>query len=172
MQKGGNTMLDNSEVRAHLLKGEQAVTVLTSLGYRYETPSNAPHLWVAPENPQDALKDALEALIKTGIEQGVKNQMEAMKEAQSSDTKGPNWHLVEGMVGKTFRVRPENIPLTHPLRQYGEVHFRGVNYKADEIAYVRTSVYTGYSIRFQFRKRPYALTESVWLPLSCAAFQP
>ena len=165
-------MLDNSEVRAHLRKGEQAVTLLTSLGYRYETPSNAPHLWVAPENPQDALKDALEELIKTGIEQGVKNRMEALKETQASDPRGPNWHLVEGMVGKNFRVRQENIPLKHPLRDYGDVHFRNVNYTAQSIQYERSTEYTGYTVSFAFRLRPYAHLQLVRLPLSCAAFQP
>jgi hypothetical protein len=165
-------MLDNSEVRAHLRKGEQAVTLLTSLGYRYETPSNAPHLWVAPENPQDALKDALEALIKTGIEQGVENQMDALRKTQATDTKGPNWNLVEGMVGKLFRVRQENIPESHPLRNYGMNHFAGVNFLAQSIQYERHTEYTGYTVSFGFRLRPYGILKEVRLPLSCAAFQP
>lgn len=166
-------MLDNSEVRAHLRMGEQAVTLLTSLGYHYAQPSNAVHQWVAPANPQDVLKDALEALIKTGIEQGVKNQMDALKKGSAFDPKlGPNWHLVEPMVGKLFRVRPENIPESNEMRLYGTIHFSGVNYRAQEIDYQTSKEYTGYRVRFLFRKRPFSTLESVWLPLSCAAFQP
>ena len=47
--------MNSSDIRAHLRKGEQAVTVLEALGYVYETGLVKPQ-WVAPENPQDVLK--------------------------------------------------------------------------------------------------------------------
>ncbi|MGV8919556.1 MAG: hypothetical protein ACOH2R_17445 [Pseudomonas sp.] len=161
--------MNSSDIRAHLRKGDQAITILETLGYVYTTEkvSQRP-IWEAPVDPQDALKEALQDLIDQGVKEGVAKAHEALRK---DDSKGPNWHLVEPMVGKLFRVRQENIPVMHPLRDYGQAHFLGVNYRADEIQYVRTPKYTGYSVGFKFRKRPFSTFETVWLPLSCAAFQ-
>lgn len=157
---GGINMLDNNEVRAHIRKGEQAVTLLTSLGYVYKTPANAPHVWEAPVSPVDELKDALEAIIKARVQEAVK-----------ADPRGPNWHLVEGLVGKDFMVRPENIPEGHTLRIFNPVHhFRGKSFNATKIEYRRDPNYTGYAVSFNFNVRPFR-QESVWIPLSACAFR-
>lgn len=163
-------MLDNSEVRAHLRMGEQAVTLLKSMGYHYEQPSNAVHQWVAPEKPVDALKDALEALIKTGIEEGVKKALKV--ETAAEPDRGPRWGIVKGLVGGVFKIRPENIPVFHKLSGYSHgPHFFGKAFSAIDIQY-RTDVqgYTGYAVIFEFNTRAYQ-PEVVWLPLSACLFR-
>lgn len=153
-------MLDNNEVRAHIRKGEQAVTLLTSLGYVYKTPTNAPHVWEAPVSPVDELKDALEALIKARVQEAVK-----------ADPRGPNWHLVEGFVGQRFKVRPECIPVGHQLRPYDPIrHFQGRLFVNTGIEYRRDQGYTGYAVYFKFNTRPHN-PETVWLPLSACVFR-
>uniref|UniRef100_A0AAU6VZM4 Uncharacterized protein n=1 Tax=Pseudomonas phage Ghual01 TaxID=3138534 RepID=A0AAU6VZM4_9CAUD len=160
-------MIDNSEVRAHLRMGEQAVTLLKSMGYRYDRPDNAAHKWVAPEpTPEDTVAKAVKDLIETQTKAGI----DVFKRSLEHDKHGPNWHLVKDLKGKIFRIRPENIPLAHPLRSYGLNHFRGVNYVATDIRYERSPHYTGYTVCFEFKTRPYT-PEVVRLPLSCAAFQ-
>lgn len=153
-------MLDNNEVRAHIRKGEQAVTLLTSLGYVYKTPTNAPHVWEAPVSPVDELKDALEAIIKARVQEAVK-----------ADPRGPNWHLVKDLVEKRFKVRPENIPIGHKLGAYDPLsHFMGRLFVASKIEYRLDPSYTGYAVYFQFNTR--VLTpETVWLPLSACVFR-
>uniref|UniRef100_A0AAU6W3S6 Uncharacterized protein n=1 Tax=Pseudomonas phage Ghuch01 TaxID=3138535 RepID=A0AAU6W3S6_9CAUD len=161
--------MNNSEVRAHLRKGELAVTVLETLGYRFETdPANSNRtIWVAPEpTPEDTVAKAVKDLIETQTKAGI----DVFKRSLEHDKHGPNWHLVKDLKGKTFRIRPENIPLAHPLRGYGVNHFRGVNYVATDIRYERSPHYTGYTVCFEFKTRPYT-PEVVRLPLSCAAFQ-
>lgn len=161
-------MLDNSEVRAHLRMGEQAVTLLKSLGYRYEQPSNAAHQWVAPEpKPEDEIAKTVRELIETREKAAV----DVFKKGLEYDKHGPNWHLVKDMVGRNFKVRCENIPEGHPLREFGYgTHFFGKVFKAIEIKYERSATYTGYTVAFHFNTRPYT-PQVVRLPLSCAAFQ-
>jgi len=153
--------MNHSDIRKHLKKGELAVEAIEKLGFVFvDNQREHPH-WVAPESPMDDLKDALEAIIKTRVQEAVKN-----------DPRGPNWHLVEGMVGKDFQVRPENIPLGHALRGFGfDGHFRGKNFNAIEIKYRRDPNYTGYAVSFNFATRPFR-PETVWIPLSACAFRP
>jgi hypothetical protein len=158
--------MNGSEVRKFIKQGEQATEVLNKLGYTYSDKQGEHPHWVAPEKPMDNLKAALEALIKVGIEEGV----EAHKEALKKDPRGPNWHLVEQMVGRNFKVRMENIPIGHSLRTFGYSHFSGRVFRAESIEYRRDPSYTGYAVNFTFATRPYR-PETVWLPLSCAAFQ-
>ncbi|QJD54615.1 hypothetical protein PssvBMR1_gp22 [Pseudomonas phage MR1] len=161
--------MNNSEVRAHLRKGELAVTVLETLGYRFETdPANANRtIWVAPEpTPEDTVAKAVKDLIETQTKAGI----DVFKRSLEHDKHGPNWHIVKELKGKYFRVRPENIPELHPLRNFGDSHFRARNYKALDITYERSKRYTGYLVCFEFNTRPYT-PEVVRLPLSCAAFQ-
>lgn len=163
--------MNNSEVRAHLRKGELAVALAEALGYTFGAdPENSNRdIWIAPPaKPEDVVAKAVKDL----IEAQAKAQVDAFKETIKSDPRGPNWHLVEGSVGKLFRVRPENIPLKHPLREYGDVHFSGVNFRARSIQYERGPEFTGYTVTFAFRMRPYGILKEVRLPLSCAAFQP
>ncbi|AUV61733.1 hypothetical protein HOS76_gp39 [Pseudomonas phage Henninger] len=162
--------MNHSDIRKHLKMGELAVTVLETLGYSYVVNEREHPHWKAPENPQDALKEALEALIKDGIEKGVAAQLDAFK---NDPEKGPNWHLVAGLEGSKFQIRPENIPLTHELRDYGRIHFTGKNYTAKRIEYKRVEPgkYTGYVVVFDFQMRPYSFFTEQRLPLSCAAFQ-
>lgn len=165
--------MNHSEIRKHLKKGELAVETLSKLGWLYvENEREHPH-WVAPANPQDALKEALQALIDMGIAEGVKKALpDALKKAQESDPRGPNWHLVEGLVKKDFAIRPENIPVGHQLRGYGfEGHFRGRHFTPVSIEYRRDPSYTGYAVSFNFATRPYR-PETVWVPLSACAFRP
>ena len=108
-----------------------------------------------------------------GIAEGVKKALpDALKKAQESDPRGPNWHLVEGLVGKDFAVRLENIPVGHHLRGFGfDGHFRGRHFTAISIEYRRDPGYTGYAVSFNFATRPYR-PETVWVPLSACAFRP
>lgn len=157
--------MNGSEVRKFIKQGEQASEVLVKLGYEYSTKEGEHPHWVEPVKPLDCLKDRLEDLIKMGIEEGVKKRI-------AEDPRGPNWHLVEGFVGKNFQVRPENIPVGHQLRGYGhEGHFRGRHFGALKIEYRRDPSYTGYAVYFQFALRPYR-PEQVWIPLSACAFRP
>ena len=172
--------MNNSEIRKHLRKGELAVATLEALGHVFGTdPENSNReIWIAPVDPKDTLKELLEEIIKDGIEKGLKERLKdetakaylAGEAFAKNGPQGPNWHLVKGMVGKQFRVKPENIPLDHPLRSFGSIHFHGVNYIAQSIQYERSEAYTGYTITFVMALRPYRPQE-VRLPLSCAAFQ-
>lgn len=158
--------MNHSDIRKHLKKGELAVEMLEKMGAMFvDNQKEHPH-WVAPIKPIDGLKEQLEALIKAGIEQGI----EAHKEALKKDPRGPNWHLVEQMVGRNFKVRMENIPIGHSLSTFGYSHFSGRVFRAESIEYRRDPSYTGYAVNFTFATRPYR-PETVWLPLSCAAFQ-
>lgn len=157
--------MNSSEVRKFIKQGEQATEVLEKLGYTYSTKEGEHPHWVAPFNPLDSLRDSLEALIQEGIKAGV-------KKAIAEDPRGPNWHLVDGLAGKNFAVRPENIPVGHQLRGYGhEGHFRGRFFNATKIEYRRDPSYTGYAVYFNFALRPYR-PENVWIPLSACAFRP
>lgn len=167
-------MLDNSEVRAHIRKGEQAVTLLTSLGYTYKTQSNAPHVWEAPTpTAEDTVTKALKDLVRDETAKAfICGEKAGVKKAQAEDPRGPNWHLVEGLVGKDFAVRPENIPVGHALRSFGfDGHFRGRHFNAIKIEYRRDPSYSGYAVTFRFNTRPYR-PETVWIPLSACAFRP
>lgn len=163
--------MNNQEVRAHLRMGEQAVNMLSALGYRYGTdPVNANRkVWIAPVNPQDSLKDALEALIKTGIEEGIKKAKPAEPEC---DRYGPRWGTVRGLVGRNFKILAEKIPEGHKLAGYSHgPHFFGKLFLTEDIVY-RQGVegFTGYVVVFRFLTRPHT-PEVVWLPLSACAFQ-
>ncbi|QJD54671.1 hypothetical protein PssvBMR2_gp28 [Pseudomonas phage MR2] len=172
--------MNNSEIRKHLRKGELAVATLEALGHVFGTdPDNSNReIWIAPVDPKDTLKELLEEIIKDGIEKGLKERLkeETAKAYLAGENHaktahiGPNWHLVKDMVGRRFRVKPESIPLNHPLRDFGPIHFHGVNYIAQSIQYERSETYTGYTISFEFALRPYH-PQVVRLPLSCAAFQ-
>lgn len=153
--------MNHSDIRKHLKKGELAVALLEKMGAIYvENEREHPH-WVEAVKPIDGLAKQLEDLIEAGI-----------KAAQKNDPRGPNWHLVEGLVGKDFAVRPENIPLGHALRGFGfDGHFRGKHFHAIEIEYRRDPSYTGYAVSFKFATRPYR-PEIVWIPLSACAFRP
>lgn len=152
--------MNNQDVRQHLRKGELAVAQLETLGFTYEVRKG----WSAPELKPKHLsrEEAIKAL---------KELMEGLEvPPEAKPTEGPNWHLVKDMVGKFFRIRPENIPLMHPLRDYGSIHFNGVNFKALSIQYERSATYTGYTVSFEFPLRAFHPQE-VRLPLSCAAFR-
>uniref|UniRef100_A0AAU8BVK1 Uncharacterized protein n=1 Tax=Pseudomonas phage PMBT23 TaxID=3137284 RepID=A0AAU8BVK1_9VIRU len=162
--------MNNSEVRAHLRKGETAVALLETLGYRFDTdPANANRkVWIAPApKPEDEITKTVRELIETREKAAV----DVFKKGLEYDKHGPNWHLVKDMVGRNFKVRCENIPEGHPLREFGYgPHFFGKVFKAIEIKYERSATYTGYTVAFHFNTRPYT-PQVVRLPLSCAAFQ-
>ncbi|WYW04470.1 hypothetical protein Mudajogi_00025 [Pseudomonas phage vB_PpuP-Mudajogi] len=164
--------MNNSEVRAHLRKGELAVALLETLGYRFETdPANANRtIWIAPPaTDEDTVTSALKKLIK---DETAKAYLAGERSglAKAAPEQGPNWHLVKDMVGRFFRIRPENIPEHHPLREFGAIHYNGVNFKAMSIQYERSATYTGYTVAFEFKTRPFT-PQVVRLPLSCAAFR-
>ncbi|WYW04277.1 hypothetical protein Kompost2_00027 [Pseudomonas phage vB_PpuP-Kompost-2] len=155
--------MNGSEVRKFIKQGEQATEILSELGYEYSAKAGEHPHWVAPVKPIDGLKEQLEALIKAGVEEGIKSRIK-------DDPRGPNWHLVQPMVGKNFKVRPENIPVNHQLRNYAYgPHFGGKTFRAEEIRYHRSEEYTGYAVLFHFNARPYR-PEVVWLPISAVAF--
>jgi hypothetical protein len=166
--------MNNTEVRKHLRKGELATALAEALGYTFGTdPENSNRdIWIAPPaKPEDSVAKAVKDL----IEAQTKAQVDAFKKAQVDpfrDPRGPNWHTLEPMIGKLFRVRQDNIPEKHPLHGFGDAHFAGVNYRAQSIQYERSPEYTGYTVSFSFRLRPYGIPSLVRLPLSCAAFQP
>ncbi|WYW04371.1 hypothetical protein Kurepalu2_00024 [Pseudomonas phage vB_PpuP-Kurepalu-2] len=168
--------MNNSEIRKHLRKGELAVALAEALGYTFGADPEHPNreVWIAPVKPEDVLKDALEKLIEDRVKAVVKDETAkaylAGEKAGLQGAAGPNWHIVKDMVGKLFRVRQENIPVNHPLRNYGSNHFMGVNFKAMSIQYERSPEYTGYTVSFEFKLRPFN-PSVVRLPLSCAAFQ-
>ncbi|CUR50693.1 hypothetical protein SHL_00003 [Pseudomonas phage shl2] len=161
--------MNNSEVRAHLRKGETAVALLETLGYRFDTdPANANRkVWIAPApKPEDDLTASIKKLIK---DETAKAYL-AGERSVTNSSHGPNWHLVRDMVGKNFKVRPENIPEQHPLRNFSAgPHFFGKVFRAESIQYERSATYTGYTVSFHFNTRPYT-PQVVRLPLSCAAF--
>lgn len=155
--------MNHSDIRKHLKRCELASTVLETLGYTYvDNQREHPH-WVAPENPMDPVLKGIEALIAEQVAAQV-------KAAQEVDPRGPNWHLVEGQIGKNFQVRESHIPSWHDLSKFGSHHYLGKAFRCDQLKYVRDDQYTGYMVQFQFATRPYR-PESVWLPLSACVFR-
>jgi hypothetical protein len=155
--------MNGSEVRKFIKQGEQATEVLNKLGYTYSTKQGEHPHWVAPLNPMDPILEALNKMITEKVDADIKARLKDAPE-------GPNWHLVAPMVGRNFEVRQENIPRFSKLANYGGNHFRGRLFSAEEIKYMRLKEYTGYAVHFEFAVNPYR-KETVWLPLSCAAFR-
>lgn len=163
--------MNNSEVRAHLRKGELAVTVLETLGYRFETdPANTNReIWIAPapvKKHKDLFEEALDPLIDSLRDLMFKEV--ARREEAVVRPQGPNWHIVKDLAGKHFTIRPENIPRGHDLYRR---HVLGHRFKATSIEYVKNiGDYTGYRALFncQFGLDPQVRT--LWLPLSACAF--
>ena len=152
--------MNNQDVRQHLRKGELAVAQLETLGFTYEVRKG----WTAPELKPKHLsrEEAVKAL---------KELVEGLEVPAEKPIEGPNWNLVKDMVGHSFKVRPQNIPLTHPLREYNPLHhFAGKWFIAESIQYERSEHYTGYMVSFRFNLKPHS-PSLVRLPLSCAAFQ-
>ncbi|UAV89330.1 hypothetical protein ALEA_26 [Pseudomonas phage ALEA] len=152
--------MNHSDIRKHLKKGEQAVDVLESMGYKYVANDREHPHWVAPENPLNDIQKAIEALVETRV-----------AKAREDDIYGPNWANVKQLAGKKFSVATAKIPAGMKLADYGSIHFQNRQFTAKEIRYHRSAEFTGYAVLFDFVLRPFHKPEVVWLPMSACVFQ-
>lgn len=154
--------MNSSDVRKFIKKGEQAVDVLESLGYRYVANGKEHPHWLAPVNPIDPLIEGLKKL----VDERVAAESSKVREGIA---KGPNWDQVCHLQGKTFLVMLGRVPTANKLREYHPSHFSGKEFTCAEVRYVRSPEYTGYAVLFEFDTKPFS-SEIVWLPLSACAF--
>lgn len=166
--------MTNSEVRAHLRKGELAVALAEALGYTFEKDPKNPNreVWIAPPvKAEDALLENLREHIEAKSQElGETLARQRIAEEKAKDEQGPNWFLVEPNIGKNFRVLIEKIPSWHPIANFA-FQLSGAYYKAENIKYVRGTKYPGYIVEFTYQRGAFGIYSKGSLPLSCAAFQ-
>lgn len=146
--------MDNQKVRQYLRKGELAVTLLESLGYRYAEPTGHPKRephWVEPETFV-SMEDA-------------RKEMQAVLDR----FRKPEAPKCPVNVGDTFTVT--DLPSGHFLHGYGSA--LKSKYKAIETRLIAEGTeasrnlkgFTGWTVSFDvelvFNKR------RLWLPVSC-----
>lgn len=130
--------ITNSDVRAHLRKGELAVHILEDLGYTYGTGR-----WVAPVDVLQPIKDAM---LKMAAEI-------AAKEIASQSTAD----ATELKAGEQFRIK--SLPPSHVLLAKPEMARRTFKARVVEDG---TGSYRGRIVRFG----PELDNKGFWLPLT------
>jgi hypothetical protein len=161
-------MLDNQEVRQHLRMGEQAVTLLTSMGYRYERPKDGPHVWVAPEEKKVDPKEVLAKFLRDQAEVLSPTPKFATTFNPSAIFRTSGAPPIPA--GRRFTVEPHRIPKWHSLFVFNANHFRGVNFEVIRCFQPATEHFPiGWAVEFRMRTTPFEW-ENVWLPLSACAF--
>ena len=143
--------MDNQKVRAHLRKGELAVTLLESLGYRYEQEAGTPTFWVAP----------------------AKSELELFKEQVQELLTPPEKRKSSVLDGASFTVT--SLPSGHFLQAYIYRRYVFTVTSSEWIAEgseksAKLSGYTGWVVHFNFEKG--FCKQGLWLPLSCIRVAP
>ena len=141
--------MDNQKVRAHLRKGELAVTLLESLGYRYEQEVGTPTFWVAP----------------------AKSELELFKEQVQELLTPPQERSNPVANGALFTVT--SLPSGHHLNAY---MYRRMTFKVVSSEWIlegsdkstRLNGFTGWVVHFEM---PHS-RKGLWLPLSCIKVKP
>lgn len=133
--------ITNSDVRAHLRKGELAVRILEDLGYTY-----GDGRWVEPVDVFQPIKDAM---LKMAAE------MSAEKQAAQ-----PTVDATELKAGDRFKIL--SLPAGHVLLAKPEMSRR--HFKA-RVVENGNGAYTGRVVRFGLTQR----NTGFWLPLTCVA---
>lgn len=86
--------MDLQDVRKFVRKGDDAVKLLESLGYRYESNvGNAPPRWVKPEGPLDPIYQAVEKLMGDLQAPLIKQLEEMTKEADKALKVGDDFEV-------------------------------------------------------------------------------
>jgi len=146
--------VDNQKVRAHLRKGELAVTLLESLGYSYNESKGHPQrepLWIAPS----------------------KSELELFKEQLQELLKPPQERKSPIRNGARFSVT--SLPSGHYLHAY---MYRHMSFKAESSEWIvagskqseKLHGFTGWVVHFTFSCSQ--RTRGLWLPLSCIKVAP
>ena len=135
--------ITNSDVRAHLRKGELAVRILEDLGYTY-----GDGRWVAPVDVFQPIKDAM---LKLAAEMAA----EALEAAEESPV-----DATELKAGERFKIL--SLPAGHVL--LGKPEMRNRHFKA-RVVENGNGAYTGRVVRFG----PTHHNTGFWLPLTCVA---
>lgn len=149
--------MDNQKVRQHLRKGEQAVTLLESLGYTYQLNSLTPSVWVAPDKV-----DALKVLTDKANAEVQKFAERLQELAKASGSECPV------NIGTCFTIK--GLPANHFLKGY-RLPAKQV-FVVEEIKRVKAGTpqadhlgYVGLAISFDVNM---GMTERrLWLPLDC-----
>jgi hypothetical protein len=103
----GGLTVDNQKVRQHLRKGELAVAMLESLGYRYEEKAYARTVWVPPVK-EDPAKIVLDKLNSELLQPLIDRCQALLKETDN---------VCPVTVGTRFTIL--TLPEFHFLRCYG-----------------------------------------------------
>lgn len=140
--------MDNQKVRAHLRKGELAVTLLESLGYRYEQGAGTPTFWVAP----------------------AKSELDVFKEQLTELMTPPEKRKSPVRDGATFKVT--SLPAGHYLQAYMYRQYVFSVVSSEWIAEgseksERLKGFTGWVVHFKMPS-----SKGLWLPLSCIKVTP
>ena len=138
--------MDNQKVRAHLRKGELAVTLLESLGYRYEQEAGTPTFWVAP----------------------AKTELEQFKEQVQELLTPPQKRKSPVRDGAHFHVT--SLPAGHFLHAY---MYRRMVFTVVSSEWIvegsekstRLKGFTGWAVHFEAPVG--GGRQGLWLPLSC-----
>lgn len=143
--------MDNQKVRAHLRKGELAVAMLESLGYRYEEKAYAVPKWVAPAKSElELFKDQLKELLTPPAE-------------RCSPVRD----------GASFTVT--SLPAGHFLQAY---IYRSYVFTVTSSEWIaegsaqsqKLKGFTGWAVHFNFEQG--FRKQGLWLPLSCIRVAP
>lgn len=146
--------MDNQKVRAHLRKGELAVTLLESLGYSYNESKGHPQrepLWIAP----------------------AKSELEVFKEQLQELLTPPEKRKSPVRNGASFTVT--SLPSGHFLQAYIYRRYVFTVTSSEWIAEgseksAKLSGFTGWVVHFNFEKG--FCKQGLWLPLSCIKVTP
>lgn len=133
--------ITNSDVRAHLRKGELAVRILEDLGYTYSDGR-----WVEPVDVFQPIKDAM---LKLAAEMTA-NQQAAHPPCDATELKA----------GERFKIL--SLPAGHALLAKPEMSRRHFTARVVENG---NGAYTGRVVRFG----PTHHNTGFWLPLTCVA---
>lgn len=133
--------ITNSDVRAHLRKGELAVRILEDLGYTY-----GDGRWAEPVDVFQPIKDAM---LKLAAEMVAENHA-AQPAGDASELKA----------GERFKIL--SLPAGHVL--LGKPEIRSRRFKA-RVVEDGNGAYTGRVVRFG----PTHHNTGFWLPLTCVA---
>lgn len=161
--------MNNSEVRKHLRKGEQAVTLLESLGYRYNCDDvTRPSSWITP------------APKKVEVDPSVKRNADFLGELQGLLQK----HEMVGHVPKLPAdvqipdVEPGDLfyIVSVPKGHFFDGHnWRGHQWTVTDLSYIskgseasaKLKDFVGWAVGYNYQAWNAAEPRKLWLPLSC-----
>lgn len=146
--------MDNQKVRAHLRKGELAVTLLESLGYSYNESKGHPQrepLWIAPAKSElELFKEQLKELLTPPAERG----SPVRDGASFTVTSLPAGHFLQAYIYRSY------VFTVTSSEWIAEGSAQSQKLKG----------FTGWAVHFNFEQG--FRKQGLWLPLSCIKVAP